>query len=138
MENSGKLLVNDKPVKLGSVVAYQVKVFDDVRTAILFTEKPINMEKLKASLKKEGNDSGLFEFQSQVKVEINKDDQPSMMSLWHDNASLNSNSDLVGEVIVEDGRARGTVKLGKPSEFIGKTFGFEITFDVEVLPLPTE
>ncbi|MCX7422137.1 MAG: hypothetical protein NT013_21705 [Planctomycetia bacterium] len=138
LENSGKLMVNDKPVKLGSVVAYQVKVFDDVRTAILFTEKPINMEKLKASLKKEGNDSGLFEFQSQVKVEINKDDQPSMMSLWHDNASLNSNSDLVGDVIVEDGRARGTVKLGKPSEFIGKTFGFEITFDVEVLPLPTE
>ncbi len=136
LENSGKLLVNDKPIKLASVVAYEVKTFDEKRTAIFFTEKPINMDKLKASLKKDGKDSGLFETQSQVKVEIDKDDRPAMMNLWCDGASLNSNSDLIGDVIVEDGRARGTVKLGKPSEFFGKTFSFEITFDVEVLLLP--
>ncbi len=136
LASSGTLLVNDKPIKLASVVAYEVKTFDDKRTAIFFTEKPINMEKLKAALKKDGSDSGLFETQSQVKVEIDKDDRPAMMSLWCDGASLNSNSDLIGDVIVEDGRARGTVKLGKPSEFFGKTFSFEITFDVEVLLLP--
>lgn len=59
-----------------------------------------------------------------------------MMNLYHDGASLNSNADLVGEAVVEDGRARGTVKLGKPSEFFGKTFSFDLTFDVNVLPLP--
>lgn len=138
LATSGKLLVDDKPIKLANVVAYEVKVFDEKRTAIFFTEKPINMAKLKAALAKEGTDDGLFEAQSQVKVVIDKDDKPSMMSLWHDGASLNSNADLAGDVIIEDGRARGTVKLGKPTEFFGKKFSFEITFDVEVLPLPAK
>ena len=138
LETSGKLLIDDKPVKLGSVVAFEVKAFDEKRTAIFFTEKPINMAKLKASLAKDGTDDDLFEFQSQVKVVIDKDDRPSMMILWHDGASINSNSNLVGDVIIEDGRARGTIKLSKPSEFIGKTFSFEITFDAEVLLLPAK
>lgn len=137
LENSGKLLVSDKPVKLDNVVAYEVKIFDEIRTAIFFTEKPINMAKLKASLAKDGSDSGLFETQAQVKILIDRDDKPSSMNLWHDNASLNSNADLVGETVVEDGRARGTVKLGKASEFFGKTYSFDLTFDVEVLRLPT-
>ena len=138
LETSGKLLIDDKPIKLGSVVVYEVKVFDEKRTAIFFTEKPINMAKLKASLAKDGTDDDLFEFQSQVKVVIDKDDRPSMMNLWHDGASINSNANLVGDVIIEDGRARGTIKLSKPSEFIGKMFSFEITFDVDVLPLPAK
>ena len=112
-------------ISLPSVVAYQVKVFDNVRTAIFFTEKPINLEKLKSSLAKDGTDSGVFESQSQVKVEIDKEDRPAMMNLYSDGASLNSNSELIGDVVVEDGRARGTVKLGKPSEFIGKKFSFD-------------
>lgn len=136
LETSGKLLVDGKPIKLGSVVAYEVTVFDEKRTAIFFTEKPINMTKLKASLAKSGTDDSIFEVQSQVKVVIDKDDKLSMMNLWHDNASLNSNSDLIGDVVVEDGRARGTAKLGKATEFFGKTFSFELTFDVEVLKLP--
>ena len=138
LETSGKLLIDDKPIKLGSVVVYEVKVFDEKRTAIFFTEKPINMAKLKASLAKDGTDDDLFEFQSQVKVVIDKDDRPSMMNLWHDGASINSNANLVGDVIIEDGRARGTIKLSKPSEFVGKKFSFEITFDVDVLPLPAK
>ena len=136
LETSGKLLVNDKPIKLGSVVAYEIKYADEIRTAIFFTEKPINMAKLKAALAKDGTDDSTFEPQSQVKVLIDKNDKLSMMNLWHDNASLNSNADLIGDLVVEDGRARGTAKLGKPTEFFGKTFSFDLTFDVEVLKLP--
>jgi len=136
LENSGKLLINDKPVRLPSVVAYEVMVSDVKQTAVLFSEKPINMARLKESLAKDGTDDGLFEFQSQVKVTINREDRPSMMNLYADGASLNSNSGMVGEVVVEDGRARGTVKLDKPSEFFGKTFSFEVTFDVDVILLP--
>lgn len=137
LETSGKLLVSDKPIKLGNVVAYEVKLFDEIQTAIFFTEKPINMAKLKAALAKDGSDSGLFEPHAQVKILIDRDDKPSSMNLWHDNASMSSNADLTGDVVVEDGRARGTVKLGKPSEFFGKTYSFDLTFDVEVLKLPT-
>ena len=138
LETSGKLLIDGKPTKLPNVVAYQVKVFDDVRTAVFFSEKPMNLAKLKAALAKDGTDSSVFETSSQVKVIIDKDDRPSMMSIYTDGASLNSNADMEGTVVVEDNRARGTVKLKKPAEFFGKKFSFEITFDVEVLPLPAK
>ena len=59
------------------------------------------------------------------------------MHLWADNTSINSNANLAGDVVVEDGRARGTAKLAKPGEFFGKEYTFEVTFDVEVLLLPT-
>jgi len=138
LETSGQLLVADQTIKLASVFAYETKVSGDKRTTILFTEKPINLAKLKASLQKNGTDDGLFEFQSQVKVEIDKNDRAVMYHLWSDSASLNSNSNLVDEVVVEGGRARGTVKLAKPAEFFRKEYSFELTFDVDVLPLASE
>lgn len=138
LETSGKMLADGKTIKLANVVAYEMKVFDEKRVAIFFTEKPVNLAKLKESLKKMGNDDGLFEVQPQVKVEIDKNDRLAMMHLWVNNVSLNSNADLVGDVIVEDGRARGTVKLGKPAEFFDKEYSFELTFDVDVIPLPSE
>ncbi len=137
LETSGKLLVSDKPIKLGNVVAYEVKIADEIQTAIFFTEKPINIAKLKASLAKDASDDGLFEPHTQVKILIDRDDKPSSMNLWHDNASMSGNSNLIGDVVVEDGRARGTVKLSKPDEFLGKTYSFDLTFDVEVLKLPS-
>lgn len=136
LETSGKLLVNGKPINLGNVVAYEIKLSNEKRTAIFFTEKPINLAKLKASLAKDGSDSGLFEPQSQVKIEIDKDDRLSSMNLYSDGASMSSNANLIGDVIVEDGRARGTGKLGKSEEFFGKTLSFEVTFDLEVIKLP--
>jgi hypothetical protein len=119
-------------------VAYQVKWNDEVRTTILFSEKPINLAKLKASLAKDGTDDGFFDFASQVKVTIDKDDRPSFLNLYADGASINQNTGLVGDVIVEDGRARGTVKLDKAVDFAGKTINFDLTFDVDVLPLATK
>lgn len=138
LETIGKMLADGKTIKLANVVAYETKVFDERRVAIFFTEKPINLAKLKDSLKKNGTDDGLFEVQPQVKVEIDKNDRPAMMRLWVNNVSLNSNADLVGDVIIEDGRARGTVKLGKPAEFFDKEYSFELTFDVDVILLPSE
>ena len=137
LETSGNLVINNKPMKLGNVVAYQTKSSnDEIQTAILFSEKPINMPKLKAALAKDGNDDGYFEFSSQVKVTIDKNDKPAWLNLNADGASINQNTGLVGDVIVEDGRARGTVKLDKPIDFAGKNINFNLTFDIEVLKLP--
>jgi hypothetical protein len=138
LETSGNLVINDKTTKLANFVAYQVKWNDEVRTTILFSEKPINLAKLKASLAKDGTDDGFFDFASQVKVTIDKDDRPSFLNLYADGASINQNTGLVGDVIVEDGRARGTVKLDKAVDFAGKTINFDLTFDVDVLPLATK
>jgi ribosomal 50S subunit-recycling heat shock protein len=137
LETSGKLVVNNQSMKLSHFISYQVKLGDEVRTAILFSEKPINVAKLKESLAKDGSDSGVIDFASHVKVMIDKEDRLAFLNLYTDGASINQNTDLVGEVIVEDLRARGTVKLGKNVEFFGKVINFDMTFDLEVLPLPT-
>lgn len=137
LDNSGTLTLGGKTYKLPNVVAYEVKASDEKRTALFFSEKPINLDKLKASLKKDGTDDGLFEFQPQIRLQIDKSDAVQQMHLWADNTSINSNANLTGDVVVEDGRARGTAKLAKPGEFFGKEYTFEVTFDVEVLLLPT-
>ncbi len=136
LAHSGKVTMAGKTYKLANVVAYEVKVFDEKRTALFFSEKPINLDKLKASLTKNGTDDGLFEFQPQVRLQIDSSDVVSKMDLWVDGASISSNADLTGDVVIEDGRARGTATLSKPGEFFGKNYTFEVTFDTEVLPLP--
>ena len=136
LETVGNLVVNNKTMKLANFAAYQVKSNDEVRTVILFNEKPINMAKLKESLAKDGSDDGNFDFSSHVKVTIDKDDKLDFLNLYTDGASVSQNTGLIGNVIVEDGRARGTVKLDKAIDFAGKNINFDLTFDVDVLTLP--
>ena len=140
LESSGTLLVNGKPVKLGNVVAYELMVSGKKTTAINFTDKPINLPKLKALLAKDGSDLGLFDFDSQAKLEIDKEDKISVILVAHDNDSfpIIGGSNVVSDVIIEDGRARGTVKLEEPKNFGGKKYSLDLSFDVEVLMLPTK
>ncbi|MBC7815945.1 MAG: hypothetical protein IAG10_03495, partial [Planctomycetaceae bacterium] len=126
LANSGKLTLGATTYKLANVVAYEVKVFDEKRTGLFFSEKPINLDKLKASLKKDGTDDGLFEFQPQVRLQIDSSDAVKQMHLWADNTSVSSNADITGDFVIEDGRARGTAKLSKPGEFFGKAYTFEV------------
>lgn len=136
LANSGKLTIGDTTYKLPNVVAYEVKVFDEKRTALFFSEKPINLKQLKASLKKDGTDDDMSEFQPHVRLQIDKSDEVKQMDLWADNSSVSSNANLSGDVVIEDGRVRGTAKLTKPGEVSSKTYTFEVSFDLEVLPLP--
>lgn len=139
LETSGNLVINNKTMKLGHFAAYQIKWLDnEIRTAIRFSEKPIDMGKLKAALAKDGTDDGLFDFSSHVKVVIDKNDSPAFLNLYTDGASVSQNTNLVGDVIVEDGRARGTVKLDKAIDFAGKNINFDLTFDLDVLMLPAK
>lgn len=136
LETTGKVVVDNKTTQLGHFVAYEVRWNSEVRTTILFSEKPINVAKLKESLAKNGTDDGLIDFSSQVKVTIDKEDRPAFLNLYADGVSLSQNTNLVGDMIVEDNRARGTVKFDKPVDFFKKTINFDLTFDLEVLPLP--
>lgn len=136
LANGGKLTLGDMTSKLANVVAYEAKSSDEKQTVVFITEKPINLAKLKAQLAKDGTDDGLFEFQPQVRLKIDAYDNVANMSLWIDGTSVSGNSNVDGNIIIEDGRARGTAKLTKPGEFFGKAYTFEVTFDVEVMPLP--
>lgn len=137
LETAGSLVINNDTKKLANFVAYQTKSSDEIQTVIFFSEKPINIAKLKAALAKDGSDSDYFDFSSQVKVTIDKNDKISFLNLYADGASINQNTGLVGDVIVEDGRARGTVKLGEEIDFAGKKINFDLTFDLDVLKLPS-
>jgi hypothetical protein len=113
-----------------------LKRFDEPVTAVVLSEKPLNMAKLKAALGKKSIDD-YFEFTPQVKLIVDADDQVSSMSLWADNVSVGGNQHLAGDVVIEDGRARGTAKMTEPGEFFDKKYTFDVSFDVDVLGKPT-
>ena len=134
LTNSGTLTIGNKTYNLANVVGYRMKQFDEPMTTIVLSEKPLNMTKLKPALGKEAADN-YFEFTPQVTLKIDADDNVSSLSIWADNSSISSsgNSDLEGDIVIEDGRARGTARLAEPGEFSDTTYNFEVSFDVDIL-----
>ena len=69
-----------------------------------------------------------------LQVGRDEDDRPSKLNLRADKTpGSGSGSALSGSALVEDGRARGTVKLKEPGSFFDKAYTAEISFDVPVL-----
>jgi hypothetical protein len=106
--------------------------FDEPMTTIVLSEKPMNMTKLNAALGKKAADN-YFEFTPQVQLVIDAEDNLNSISIWADNISIGGNSGVVGDVVIEDGRARGTARMTEPGEFIDKKYTFEASFDVNLL-----
>ncbi len=137
LESSGKLLVSTKTLKLDNVVAYEYLSFGMKMTAISFIEKRIDLQKLRAQLAKDGEPS-LNGFGSQVKLEIDDEDQITGISVEHQNTSFPILDNIeLGDLIIEDGRARGTFKL-ENKEIDGAKYSIDLTFDVEVLKATTK
>ena len=132
LANSGTLTIGTDTFKLANVVGYKMKSFDEPRTTIVFSEKPLNMTKLKATLGKEAADN-YFEFIPQVQLTIDADENLASMSIWADNVSISGSGTLEGDIVIEDGRARGTARLAKPGEFLDREYQFELSFDVDIL-----
>jgi hypothetical protein len=134
LTNSGKLTIGGKTYNLANVVGYRMKQFDEPMTKIVLSDKPLNLTKLKATLGKEAADD-YFEFTPQVTLVVDNDDNVKSLSIWADNSSISSsgNSDLVGDIVIEDGRARGTAGLAQPGKFSDTTYNFEVSFDVDIL-----
>lgn len=137
LANSGTLTIGNKTYKLSSVVAFEMKQFDKPMTTVVLSEKPLNLTKLKAALGKKSADD-YFEFIPQVKLVIDSEDNIGSMQLWADNSSIScsGSSDVAGDIVIEDGRARGTAKMTKPGEFFDKKYSFQVNFDVDVLGKP--
>ncbi|QEF99061.1 hypothetical protein Mal15_31200 [Stieleria maiorica] len=132
LPNSGKLTLGGRTYNLSHVVAYPVMFFDDPMTAIVFSERPLNMNKLTAALGRPAADD-YFEFIPQIKLLVDAEDNVSSLSIWADNNSIGSNSNLDDAIVIEDGRARGTARMSKPAEFLDSTYSFEVSLDVDVL-----
>lgn len=132
LENSGKLVIGSKTYKLANVVAYEMKRFDETLTKIVFSESPLNMAKLKTALGRKAADD-YFEFTPQVQLSIDVEDNLSSIYIWADNQSISGNDSLDGDIVIEDGRARGTAKMTKPGELRGGKYSFELSFDLDVM-----
>lgn len=132
LNNFGVLTIGEKTYKLPNVVAYEMKQFDEPMTTIVLSEKPLSLSKLKAALGKKSADD-YFEFIPQVKLVIDAEDQIHSMQIWADSTSISGNEKIIGDVVIEDGRARGTAKLAEPGEFFDKQYTFELSFDTDVL-----
>ena len=132
LANSGKLIIGKKTYNLANVVCYEMKRFDELVTTIVFSEKPLNMANLNTALGKKAADD-YFEFTPQVKLIIDADDNPSSMSIWADNVSISGSGSLEGDIVIEDGRARGVAKMTEPGEFMDSEYSFEVSFDTNVL-----
>ncbi|MGC3966871.1 MAG: hypothetical protein QM775_05720 [Pirellulales bacterium] len=139
LPSAGKLTIGGRTRALAHVTVYETTQFDKVVTAVLLTERPINLAKLKASLNgPDRNDDRFNEFQPQIKLVIDADEQLSGISIWCDNLSISGTAgdNIRASVAIEDGRARGTVKTLEPDEAFDKKYEFDLSFDAAVLTLP--
>lgn len=139
LPNAGKLTIAGKVYSLAHVTVYEKQQFDDTVTAVLLTERPINLAKLKASLSQPGRSDDAFnEFQPQIKLTFNDREHLQGLSIWADNLSISvSGADNIKALgVIEDGRARGTAKTTESGETFGKKYDFDVTFDASVLALP--
>ena len=137
--NSGKLTIGGKTYSLSQVTVYETRQFDNLMTAVLLTERPINLPKLKASLSKPAqNDDDFVEFVPQIKLLFNTREQLNSVSIWCDNLSISASGtdSIKASIVVEDGRARGVGKTTEPGESFGKKYDFDVSFDTAVLALP--
>lgn len=139
LPNAGKLVIAGKTYSLPHVTVYETQQFDNVLTAVLLTERPINLPKLKASLGKPArNDDDFIEFQPQIKLLFNNREQLKSVSLWADGLSISSSGaeNMKASVVIEDGRIRGTSKTTESGETFGKKYDFDASFDTSVMALP--
>jgi hypothetical protein len=139
LPNSGKLTIAGKTYSLSHVTVYETQQFDNVVTAVLLTERPIDLAKLKASLSKPArNDDDYIEFHRQIKLLFNSREELKSVFIWSDGLSINSSGadNLKAAVVIEDGRARGIAKTTESGETFGKKYDFDVSFDASVLALP--
>ena len=132
LDNTGKLILGGRTYNLTNAVAYEMKFFDEPMTTIVLSQRPLDMRKLSAALGRKAADE-YFEFIPQIKLVVDADDKLQNMSIWADNTSLSGNSSVDDDIVIEDGRARGTARMTEPGKFFDKQYTFELSFDVNVL-----
>ncbi len=139
LPNAATLTMDGKTYELPNVIAYEVFENNEWSTKIVATQKPVKQQSLLANLQKTGTDQDtdgrpLTWPQPNMLVVLDEDDQPWRISLQADNTpGGGTGKALSGSALVEDGRARGTVKLKEPGAFFDKVYAAEISFDVPVL-----
>ncbi len=133
LPNIGSARMGEKSYELNQVIAYELISQGEWRTKIVASAKPVKQEKLLALLKKTGNDEDMEFPEPNIRVEIGADGEVAGINYQLDGVSGGGNSGTIGDVLVEDNRARGTLELEEEGEFFERTYTWKISFDTDVL-----
>jgi hypothetical protein len=133
LPNIGSARMGEKSYELNQVIAYEHISQGEWRTKIVVSAKPVKQEKLMALLNKTGNDEDMEFPEPNIRLEIGADGAVAGISYQLDGVSGGGNSGTIGDVLVEDNRARGTLELEEEGEFFERTYIWKISFDTDVL-----
>lgn len=127
--------IDGKKIPLTEIFAYELIAYGKWRTHIVATAQPVKqtslLKLLQANVPEEkwGNQ---WELPSPVvKLILDEDDSLWSMQLLAEKVP-GSSTEVVGEAVVEAGRARGKAQL-KPQKFFEHSYEAEITFDTMLL-----
>ncbi len=126
-------VVNSKTYNFKHAVAFQGYWFDEKVPTVLFSEKPIPLDRLKAALRKgfDGQEMFTLRLGRHLIIRHTSADKPTVGG-WADNLSLGGSSDLESEIRVDEGRIRGKVAMPKADQLGPFTYRFEAEFDLEL------
>jgi hypothetical protein len=128
----GTLQIRGTTYKLDQAVAYSSIVFDDTCINVLLSSAAIPVDKLKNALN-DGNDDKFIFFQPNVKITFSKEGKVRFFNAYGDGQSVSaSGSDLKGQLVAKDGRVNGSCTY-TPDD---KKAGFDVQFDVALIPIP--
>jgi len=117
------------------VAAYQTKEGGEERTTLVFSDRPIPLQRMQAMLatKDDFSFTDLYEFSTPGSLRI----LVSQYTSFTFNAGAvgigDGFDDPEGEIKIEQGRARGTIKMRQPKEVFDEPFQVSATIDAAVL-----
>lgn len=134
-EAKGTLTMGDKTYKMESAVAYECTRGNKKRTTILLSEQAPDLDKLKASLKKKGNDDEYFQFKPHIKLIFTDKGALFQVVIFADGANINEieSDNYKATFAIKDGVASGKANQLKPDKISNMTYTFEVTYDAKVV-----
>jgi hypothetical protein len=135
-EAKGTLTLGEKKYTFANALAYvNPDSFGGKSVVVMLTEKPVDVDKLKQSFKKRGNDNDFSPKMDYVKL-IFSDDKGKLTQFHFAGGgggmARGGDKNINGEVTIKDGMAKGSAGTIKADTVNNKTFEFEVVFDVKL------
>ena len=89
----GSLVMGETTITFANVIAYETKRSDKKRTVVIFSEKPLKIDKLKESFKSKGDDSDFFAFESHLKLIFDEKGELLQMVIYSEGKNINLSGD---------------------------------------------
>ena len=130
----GTMFLGGKNYKLTHFAVYDATVDDNELTAVMASERPISLAKVKAALKENEDDNDRILESPHVVVFFNKEGEIQNANLWADGTTSFTSRGLTGELKKDGSRASGKVLMETNGEgaFVQNfAFKFDVPFGLD-------